>query len=328
MKRRSARRCAWARIAAVCTLLLAAASAHAAAARIYTYVDREGWFDSRSLVVDDGREVTLIGATASPTSARRLLEHLPRTSTSTLRRVVIDGATIEKAGGIAAFAAGGIEVWAAAEVASQLPSLVEHLASETGGFSDDLLALLSTRIATFERRQVFRLAEGRIEFQTIPNGCNANANTVARIDTAEGPVTYVGAIIQPRRHPWFGGRLKAGRADPDLNAWVGCIKWLIDAGQLRSSWASDEGVQHGAAAADEFIEYLQHVEASARRLIDEKVLGSDEGASWRLLGLSKALVHALRLRYPNRLGDPDDMVRSLLAVLEALHRRRDIGRRA
>jgi hypothetical protein len=299
-----------------CAAGLAAAQAVAQAPLVYTYVDRGEWIQSRALVIDDGREISVVGATATPAGGERLIRLLQRSSTSPLRRLIVDAATIDKAGGAAAFAQAGAEVWASSAVASHLPQVVESFAFERGHLDDGLRQLLELRLRTFERHVAFPQAGGSLEVLDVAGGCNAQANSVVRLVEPERRMLYVGAIIQPSRHPWFAARANDGQGAPGLAAWAACVGRLIDSGDLDAAWYSDEGPQApGSAAAREFQAYLADADALTQATVSEQVRGPEDAQPRLLRAYAGRIALALSRRYPRRVGDVEDMARGLAQVL-------------
>jgi hypothetical protein len=296
---------------------MAAAHALAQAPLVYAYNDADDWIQARALVIDDGREITVVGATSSYESGARMIDALRRSSTSTLRRVVLDASTMEKAGGAAAFADAGAEIWASDTVAARLPDTVASYAWERGAMDDRLRRLIALPLSTFHRSISFEQATGRLEVVDVDRGCNADANSLIRVLGAARPFLYVGPNVQPSRHPWLAARSGSPpRGNTALGAWVECVEGLLASGALDGWWYTDEGSRmRGDAAAREFVSYLRDIDALTREVVRER-FRSPEDAQPRLIRAQAAELAALiARRYPRRAGSQSDMSRGLAEVL-------------
>lgn len=278
--------------------------------------------------MDDGREVTIIGAMATPASARRLIRQVQRNSPAPIRRVIIDASGIDKLGGAAAFADLGVDIWAPPDVIDALPQVVEFIALERGAIDDEWGRILSLRIAPLQPTQEFTLSGGVMQVLSLPGGCNRNANAIVRLRGPAFAAVYVGGLVQTGHHPWLGGRIFRKEDRPDLPVWSRCVRWLLESGQFEGRWYTDEGPQPpGPAGAREFSDYLDFVQRVAESYVEERILSREDATAMALGRHGQRLAMFLRRRYPERIGDLPGMQRSLASMLAALVQAKSRGSR-
>ena len=303
-----------------CLLCTALAAAHGASGTplVYTYSHGDEWFASRGLVIDDGKQVTIVGATSSYTSARRLIATVRRSTSSAIQRVILDSSRPGAAGGIAAFAEEGIDIWASRRVERGLRETFPYYAAKRGDPHGSILRAARTPITTFDERMSFQLtASGAIEVIDLPHGCNANGNSMVRLRT-DRPITYVGSLVQAQHHPWLSGPISDGLPMADLPAWRHCIQLLREAGQFEHEWYTDEGDQgSGDGKVAAFIEYLDFVEGSLQKVFADRLHARQSFNFASLPSLAAELAAAIARRFPERRGDLADLHRALIEVLHA-----------
>lgn len=302
----------------LCSALAAAAQGASGAPTLYTYYQGDDWFASRGLVIDDGKHITIVGATSSYTSARKLMAAVRKNSSSSIQRVILDSSRPGAAGGIAAFAEAGIDIWASRRVERGLKETFPYYAAKRGDPHGNITRAARTLVTTFDERVSFPMTpSGSIDVIDLPHGCNANGNSVVRVRTASS-ITYVGSLLQVQHHPWLSGPISEGLPMADLHAWRHCIQILREAGQFEHEWYTDEGSQgSGDGRVLAFIEYLEFVETRLQKLFADRLHARQAFNFASLPSLAAELAEEIAKRFPDRQGDRADLYRALIEVLHA-----------
>jgi hypothetical protein len=297
--------------------VLAQGLAPSTAIAVYTYSERDEWIVSRGLVIDDGKSVTIVGATSSYASALHLIQSVRRSTSSSIQRVILDSSRPGTSGGIAAFEDSGIDIWASRRVERGLKQVFPYYAADRGDPNGNILRAANTHVATFDDRTSFSTSRpGVIEVVDLPGGCNANGNSVLRVPTNSGPIAYVGSLVQVQHHPLLSGPIVEGLSRVDLVRWRRCIQALRDAGQFQSQWYTDEGPQGpGDAKAIAFMEYLQFVSERVQQLFAERVSARQDFSLALLSGYARELAREVMRRFPERRAEEADLQRALTEVI-------------
>lgn len=291
--------------AALRALLLAASPllAQAAPATVHVHTSGAQGFNTNSVWIDDGQEVTVIDTQFTPELAQALVADIQRQTRSRIARVIVTHPNPDKFNALAVFHALGATSIASRATAEAMPGVDAYKryywVKLAKAFSDSSYPRLEAPKQLFSGRLQLSLSNGEtLSLHELQQAGVSSTPTVVRVDRSGDLI--VGDLVSHRTHAWLEGGIVAGKPQADLNAWRASLQEL---GKLSTQagarvYGGRGASQPLAQAVAEQTAYLDRVESLVSTL--EKDLGerraelSDAKAQGpHIAGLQKQLAQAL-----------------------------------
>ncbi|MCZ8234786.1 MAG: MBL fold metallo-hydrolase [Inhella sp.] len=197
-------------------------TALAAPATLHVHTSGPQGFNTRSVWIDDGHEVTVVDTQFTPALAEALVADIQRQTKSRIARVIVTHPNPDKFNALSVFHRLGAQSLGSRATAEALPGVDAykrtywvHVAK---AFTEDSYPRREALTQTFSGRLTVTLANGEtLSLHELKQGGVASTQTVVRLDRTGDLV--VGDLVSHRTHAWLEGGIVNGKTHLDVAAW-------------------------------------------------------------------------------------------------------------
>jgi glyoxylase-like metal-dependent hydrolase (beta-lactamase superfamily II) len=216
---------------ALAAALVAAAPlpAQAAPATVHVHTSSPQGFNTNSVWIDDGKEVTVIDTQFTPGLAQALVADIQRQTKSRISRVIVTHPNPDKFNALSVFHQLGAVSIGSRATADAMPGVDAYKrfywVKMAKAFTDESYPKLEALKQTFTGRLNIKLANGEtLSLHELKQGGVASTQTVVRLDRTGDLV--VGDLVSHRTHAWLEGGIVGGKPVLDVDAWRASLREL------------------------------------------------------------------------------------------------------
>jgi glyoxylase-like metal-dependent hydrolase (beta-lactamase superfamily II) len=250
--------------------------AHAAPATVHVHTSSPQGFNTNSVWIDDGQEVTVVDTQFTPALAEALVADIQKQTKSRIARVIVTHPNPDKFNALSVFHRLGAQSIGSRATADALPGVDAYKryfwVQIAKTFTEDTYPKREALTQTFSGTMTVKLANGEtLSLHELKQGGVASTQTVVRLDSTGDLV--VGDLVSHRTHAWLEGGIVNGRPKLDVNAWRASLQALTVLAPKASSrvYGGRGSAQPVRVAVAEQTAYLDRAEALVKDL--EQSLG-------------------------------------------------------
>jgi glyoxylase-like metal-dependent hydrolase (beta-lactamase superfamily II) len=268
---------AMATAAALATAVIGVAAA-SPATQVHVHTSDAAGFNTNSVWIDDGREVTVVDSQFTPALARALVADIGRQTRSPITRVIVTHPNPDKFNGLSVFHEAGAVSISTAATAAQMPGVHAYKqyfwVNIAKAFTADTYPRLELPKRTFSGKLVVDLKNGdTLSLIELAQGGVSGTQTVVRIDSTGDLI--VGDLVANRTHAWLEGGVDTGKPVFNLAAWRASLQQLpgLAQGHAQARLFAGRGpVLPVAQAVQAQLDYLKRAESAVTA--EEAALGA------------------------------------------------------
>lgn len=253
-------------VSLIAVSLIAAAPAYAAPATVHVHTSSPQGFNTHSVWIDDGREVTVIDTQFTPQLAEALVADIAKQTKSRIARVIVTHPNPDKFNALLVFHKLGATSIASRATAKAMPGVDAYKryywVQIAKAFTDDSYPKLEAPKQTFSGKFTVKLANGQtLSLHELKQGGVSSTQTVVRVDRSGDLV--VGDLVSHRTHAWLEGGIVGGKPKLDVAAWRASLRELrtLSPQPAAKVYGGRGTAQALALAVSEQTAYLDRAEA-------------------------------------------------------------------
>lgn len=256
--------------------------AGAAPTQVHVHTSSADGFQTNSVWIDDGREVTVIDAQFTPALAQALVADIARQTRSPIRRVIVTHPNPDKFNGLSLFHALGAHSVAAAATVQRMPGAHAYKqyfwVQIAKAFTAENYPKLELPRTTFSKEMRITLSNGdHLTLRELATPGVSSTQTVVQLASTGDLI--VGDLVANRTHAWLEGAVDSGKPVFNLAGWKAALNELLPlvAGKPAARLFAGRGPALPATPAVLAQQaYLDKADEAIRAV--ETALGSDRGA--------------------------------------------------